>query len=559
MNFYTFHLMYTKSNRKLRELLCQSIDSKTEHDVELNVPDVDSIVQISLGSEDSKHKCKQCLAGFQSRSLLRKHVSRVHKVNRAVSLNHTADSTNSDADNQQHHRWKCSYCLSRFRTRDLKNAHQKECRQMNASGSGMTGMREREFVDYNDFDASEFHSGSETNNGDDNSLPHMEFKYEVNSKIGPFGEDNSDNLTDISEPSAKRNENWKCKKCAECFSTLHLLHLHQSNEHPDPEHKLFPPVSIKQEQLDYEELHLKTEIEKLARQQYDTTPAGTQNDPNFRWKCKTCSLVFETREILRTHRRSHVGYRKLPPTVRTGWNCSICNEILPSRDKVRLHKDMCHPKEKRGRRSNDEAKNWGDVGQYECELCNKAFISKSKIRKHMDVHKNKDRPKRLCTICGLELCSTYNLNNHIRTVHGRERKFHCTLCDRRFSHSHHLKTHMNRHDGIRPFKCQQCVKAFFDKTTLREHIKSVHLNLKAYACRICARTFNRSGNMRAHMLKTHNLGDLSGVGVSAENSRPSDGRGTINEPSENEGDEFTPRFHPNQLGEPFRSIMKMEN
>lgn len=551
--------MYTKSDRKFRKLLSQSVDSKTvstKHDVELNLPNLDGIVQTSLGIVDSKHKCSKCLACFNTRSHLRKHVSRVHKDQHGESLNNTAGSTNSDTSNPQH-RWKCSYCMSRFRTRDLKNAHQKECRQLNTSGSEMTGLKESEFVDYNDFHTSEFHSDSDANDGDDDSLPQREFKYEVNSKCGPFDEDNSDNLTGIIDPSLKRNEKLKCKKCSVYFETLQLLHLHQSIQHPEHDQKFFSQVNIKQEELDIEDLHLKTEYD---RQEYDTAPAITedQQDPNLRWKCKTCLVVFETRELLRIHRRSHTGIRKLPPTVRTGWNCNICNEILPSRDKVRFHKEMNHPKEKRERRSNDDTKNWGDVGQYQCELCNKTFISKSKIRKHMDVHKNKDRPKRLCTICGLELCSTYNLNNHIRTVHGRERKFHCTLCDRRFSHSHHLKTHMNRHEGIRPFKCEQCVKSFFDKTTLREHIKSVHLNLKAYACRICSRTFNRSGNMRAHMLKTHNLGDLTGVPILAENNRS--GIGIMNnEPSGNESDEFPVRLYPSNLAEPFRSMMKMSN
>lgn len=535
-------------------MLSHSIDTKTQSVVELKVSHVDSIVQTSLGIVDSKYKCTKCSACFNTRSHLRTHLTQVHKNHR--------DNTNSDTNNLQH-RWKCSYCAARFRTRDLKNVHQKECRQLNNSRNELTDIKESEFVDYNDFDTSEFHSGSEANNGDDSSSSQKEFKFE--SKCGPFDDENGDNMSEIRDPSfIKRKENnavtgekWKCKRCSKCFETIQLLNLHQSKEHIEPENKFFSDVNIKQEQFDFEDLQLKTEHE---RQDYDTTLSTTQQDSKFRWKCITCSIVFETRELLRIHRRSHTGIRKIAQTVRTGWNCNICDAIFTSRDKVRLHKEVNHPKEKRERRCNDVTKNWGDVGQYECELCDKKFISKSKIRKHMDVHKNKDRPKRLCTICGLELCSTYNLNNHIRTVHGRERKFHCTfpLCDRRFSHSHHLKTHMNRHKGIRPFQCEQCVKSFFDKTTLREHIKSVHLNLKAYACRICSRTFNRSGNMRAHMLKTHNLGNLTSTQC-AENNRSSGVGSSNNEPPGYDSDDFSHRFYPNNLGEPFRSLMKLSN
>lgn len=552
MKFYTFYLMYTKSNRKLREMLTHSIDSKTvfiqnKNDVDLNIPDMDSIVQTSLGIVDAKHTCRKCLASFRTRKLLRAHVSEVHKKDHRGKTNSTVNSSNSDTTL---YRWECSHCMSRFRTRDLKTIHQKECRQSN----DMTEIKDSEFVDYNDFDTSEFPSDSEANNFDDNSSYEKEVKFEVNK--------DTNNLPETSDPSLKRNktsagEKWKCKKCSECFDTQQLLHSHRCNQQMERENKLFSDVNIKQEQFeDIEDLHLKTENE---RHEYEIVSEAIQQNSNFRWKCKTCFLVYGTRELLRTHRRSHTGVRKLPKTIRTGWSCNICNAILSSRNKVRLHKLIDHPNEKRERRRNDEVKNWGDVGQYECELCNKSFISKSKIRKHMDVHKNKDRPKRLCTICGLELCSTYNLNNHIRTVHGRERKFHCTLCDRRFSHSHHLKTHMNRHTGVRPFQCEQCVKSFFDKTTLREHIKSVHLNLKAYACKICSRTFNRSGNMRAHMLKTHNLGNLTTVQFLPEDNRSSRVGNSNNDPPGYESDDFAQRLCPNNAAEPFRAILKLSN
>lgn len=486
-------------------------------DPDASIPHADDMVQTSLEMTDSKHKCGNCSAGFNTKKLLKRHITQVHKME-------------VDDDCNAQYRWKCSHCMLRWRTRDLKNEHQRQCCRSKGADD-VIETKESEFVDYNDFDGSEMHSGSEANNGDD------------------FDDDDSKckvNLSAIIDTSTA-SETWKCKKCSDCFPTYESLQIHESNQHADS--KLFTNVNIKEERLDFDDIPLKTENENTDN---DNALAVAQPSRNCRWTCKTCQKAFETRELLRTHRRNHSGIRKVTPVVRNIWSCNICDAVLTSRDKVRIHKNINHPDVKRERRSNDEMKNWGDVGEYECELCNKSYISKSKIRKHMDVHKNKDRPKRLCTICGLELCSTYNLNNHIRTVHGRERKFHCQLCDRRFSHSHHLKTHMNRHDNIRPFQCEQCVKSFFDKTTLREHVKSVHLNLKAYACKICSRTFNRSGNMRAHMLKTHSLGDLGDVNRSFGNA-------SNNEPMNvDTSDDFTPtRIFSNSLGEPFRlMIMK---
>lgn len=538
--------MYTKSNQKLREMLCQSIDTKTiantnkPNDYVDSIPDAGSTVQASLGNSDSKFKCNKCSACFHSRSHMRAHVNQVHRDDERTFFKTTAGSTNIEDENNELLRWKCTCCLARFKTRDLKNKHQRECRKLNASTgtNEITEVYESEFVDYNDFDTSEFHSG-------DDSLGPREFKYE--SKFSSSEDENSDTVFkgEINQIYDAPSATSKCKKCSKCFGTQQLLHQHNIDQHQEPKNEMLSHKNIKEEKLDFEEAeanytYLKTENEKT---EYYTKSADAEH---VRWKCKTCLLAFETRELLRKHRRNHAGTRKLPSIVRSGWHCNICDEIFSSRDKVRLHKGIAHPGEKRERKSNNDIKNWGDVGQYICELCNKSFLSKCKIRKHMDVHKNKDRPKRLCNICGIELCSTYNLNNHVRTVHGRERKFHCTICNRRFSHSHHLKTHMNRHDGIRPFACQLCVKSFFDKTTLREHIKSVHLNLKAYACRICLRTFNRSGNMRAHMLKTHHLGGLTSVTTN----------GTNNIQAGVQNEDFLPPIYPNHL-EPLCSLKQV--
>ncbi|KAJ6632852.1 hypothetical protein Bhyg_15730, partial [Pseudolycoriella hygida] len=149
MKFYTFRNMYTKSNQKLREMLNQSIVSKSiKQDV--FVPHAESIVQASLGVGDSKYKCGKCSAGFSKKLLLKNHVSQVH------------ESVNVDPN-----RWKCSQCMACFRTRDLKNKHQKECRRLNASTNESMEINESEFIDYNNFEASDYPSGSDANNDDD--------------------------------------------------------------------------------------------------------------------------------------------------------------------------------------------------------------------------------------------------------------------------------------------------------------------------------------------------------------------------------------------------------
>ncbi|KAG4076106.1 hypothetical protein HA402_011452 [Bradysia odoriphaga] len=329
--FHTFHSMYMKSNRKLRRML----DSKSAP--------VDSLVHTSLDIIDLKHRCKKCSACFKTRTLLRQHVKAVHRNDSRNNLDNTESSTNSDGVQL---RWKCSYCTSRFQTRDLKNVHQKRCRQVNASGglNETTEIKENEFVDYNNFDASECQSGSETNNDfdDDYSLTDKESKYKV----------------DLAGMSYA-DERLKCNKCSESFESLELLRLHDSNQHSDEvDSKLFANVQIKQEQLDVETLQLKTENQENP-EYYNNALTTPQQTGNYRWKCVTCWHAFETRELLRIHRRSHTGTRKLTPNLRSGWNCTICDAVLSSRANLQLHKNINHPNAKRERRCNDETKNWG--------------------------------------------------------------------------------------------------------------------------------------------------------------------------------------------------------
>lgn len=222
-----------------------------------------------------------------------------------------------------------------------------------------------------------------------------------------------------------------------------------------------------------------------------------------KWKCSKCLSEFTTRRLLRKHNKDHLlekSENKILNSKKQPSQCTTCLDEFPSRKMLEKHKRKEHLHEQSERKCNANR-----TVEYECDICSKRFNSRNKISQHLTTHINEGRRKYLCVACGNQFCSKFGLTQHIRAIHDKEQRFQCTKCNRRFAHKHNLKTHMNRHDGIRPYVCNVCTKAFYDSSTLNVHTKSVHSDTNAHVCNICSKGFNRNGNLKIHMVKTHHI------------------------------------------------------
>ncbi|XP_028298826.1 zinc finger protein 408 [Gouania willdenowi] len=139
--------------------------------------------------------------------------------------------------------------------------------------------------------------------------------------------------------------------------------------------------------------------------------------------------------------------------------------------------------------------------RYNCSVCEKKFYQMSHLKKHQFSHME-EKPFS-CKQCGKSYTSAESFRAH-QMNHRGERPFCCPHCEKSYGLKRDLKEHMVLHTGEKPHVCDCCGKAFARRPSLRIHrllhcSKTLHSQAPKVKCSVCSKLLANSGSLRNHM------------------------------------------------------------
>ena len=241
--------------------------------------------------------------------------------------------------------------------------------------------------------------------------------------------------------------------------------------------------------------------------------------------CRWCGFQAENKPELKCHKKEVHNYK----------SCTKCDFIAEYRPKVLIHYNKTH--RKIGQDSNDKnismrceqcdfkASRTEALEEHiesihitqatmQCKNCKHSYSSDFLLKKHeIAKHSGKEyeyyygkitengERSYFCTECDYQNHYTTSIRRHIKSVH-LDIKYYCDQCDYSATNMGNLNIHTNFvHKSIKKF-CHICDKTFKTDGSLQCHVNSKHLGVKLH-CTLCNSEIGRYGNLRKHMKKCH--------------------------------------------------------
>ncbi|XP_043482837.1 zinc finger protein 484-like isoform X2 [Leptopilina heterotoma] len=233
------------------------------------------------------------------------------------------------------------------------------------------------------------------------------------------------------------------------------------------------------------------------------TSSNDTDSDELNWKCKTCTLEFNSAAELNEHAKTHQS--QVP------YLCAECGRGFKLKDSFvrhsRIHRDerpfTCHVCGKQFRDSGGLSRHIKDVHaklkKFPCDLCENSFASKATRDDHRRTHTG-ERPY-VCDCCGKTFKSKASLYIHSK-LHTDEFPHPCSYCQKKFRRRQEMLAHITTHTGEKNFACDICSKRFRVKSELMRH-RLIHSDDKPFACNKCGLAFRQKRYLNNHLKNRH--------------------------------------------------------
>ena len=99
---------------------------------------------------------------------------------------------------------------------------------------------------------------------------------------------------------------------------------------------------------------------------------------------------------------------------------------------------------------------------------------------------------------------TPHLDDTLKNHSSNPSNYSCTFCDKSFTNTYHLNSHLVIHTGEKSFACPQCDKSFGRRSTLRAHM-TTHSKTSNFMCPVCEKACNDNNSLEEHIRYALNI------------------------------------------------------